>query len=192
MFDLKLLKVNESNLVLGTPLRGRIILFGIAWMLGWMMIVNEMFSFVPGLLLLIALLAGLYTEKWQFNLDLQLVIHTEGLLFVNRKKTFLFQDMVRMELRNTGAKVNTLRSDFGPELPTFSESPSGLSATSDQDLEQYSMNRIKGKGFSGLFLILNDGRQVNVHTTSIKKTREQAILGQLISRVCRKPFASSV
>ncbi len=190
MFDLKLLIVNESNLVLGTPRKGRIILFGIASFLGWMMFDNAMVSFAPGLLVLIAVIAGFYTEKWLFDLERQLVVHTEGLLFFNRKKSYPFQEVVRMELRNSSSKVNASRSDFGPETLSYSAAPSSLYAESNHDLDHMNhINRNRGKGFSGLFLIFNDGKEVNVHTTSIKKAEEQAALGRSISLFFHKPFS---
>jgi len=178
MLDLKPLKVSDRNFVLGTPWKGRIILFGIALILGGMMVVNARFSLVPGLLALIAVLAGFYAEQWLFDLDRQVVIHTEGLLFLKRKKSIAFREVVRVELRNS--------------RPGGSAARSGLSATPDPALEQAPPNRQRGKGFSGLFLILVDGGEVNVHTTSIKKAQEQAKLGRLIAQVFRKPFSTYV
>jgi hypothetical protein len=192
MFDLKPLKVSNSYLLLGTPWKGRIIFFGFALLLGSMMVVNAKFSLVPSLLVLIAVLAGFYTEVWQFDLDRQLVIHTEGLLFLNRKKSFAFREVVRVELRNSRTKGSATRTDFEPEPPSFSSPLSKPSATPDQPLQQDPPNRIRGKGFSGLFLIFSDGMEVNVHTTSIKKAQEQAALGRLISGVCQKPFSTYV
>ena len=192
MLDLKSLKASNSYLVLGTPWKGRIFFFGIALLLGSMMVVNAMFSLVPGLLVLIAVLAGFYTEKWLFDLDRQLVVHTEGLLSLNRKKSFAFREVVRVELRNSRTKGSATRSDFGPETPSYSPALSNPSVTPDQPLQQDPPNRNRGKGFSGLFLIFIDGKEVNVHTTSIKKAQEQATLGRMISGVCQKPFSTYV
>ena len=189
MFDLKILKANETVLVLSTPCNGRIIFFGIAFFLGLMMALDARLSFVPVMLVLIALLAGLYTEKWLFDLDRQLVVHTEGLLFLNKKKTFPFRSVVRIELRNSKSKTSTAVSQFEAETPSYSIAPSGPDAASDQELNQDLININRKKGFSGIFLVLSNGREENVHTTSIKKAQEQAALGQLISRKCRKPFS---
>jgi len=176
-------------LVLSTPRQGRIISFGIAFFLGLMMTLDAKLSFVPVMLVLITLLAGLYTEKWLFDLDRQLVVHTVGLLFLQKKKTFPFRSVVRMELRNSKSKTSTAVSHFEADPPPYSTAPSGPGAASDQELDQDLININKKKGFSGLFLILSNGKEVNVHTTSIKKAQEQAALGHLISKKCRKAFS---
>ena len=176
MLDLKPLKVSDRNLVLGTSWKGRIILFGIALILGCMMAVNARFSLVPGLLAVIAGLAGFYTEQWLFDLDRQVVIQTEGLLFLKRKKSIALREVVRIELRNS--------------RPGGSSARSGLSASSDPALEEDPPIKHRGRGFSGLFLILVDGGEVNVHTTSINKAQEQVKLGRSIAQVCRKPFST--
>ena len=178
MLDLKPLKVSDKIFVLGTPWKGRIILFGFALILGWMTVVNARFPLVPGLLALIAVLAGFYTEQWLFDLEGQVVVHTEGLLFFKRKNSIAFREVVRVELRNSRPGGNAARPD--------------LSATLDPTLEQAPPNRHRGKGFSGLFLILVNGGEVNVHTTSIKKAQEQAKLGRLIDKDSLKPFSSYV
>ena len=183
MLDLKPIKVSDRTLVLKTPWTGRIILFGMALVLGCVMAVNAAFSLIPGLLTLIALLAAFYTEKWLFDHDRKLVVHTEGVLFFKKKKSFTFRELARVELRNSRPTGNETRSDFEPE-------PSGLSATPDQELNQDPPHNRRGRGFSGLFLILVDGREVNVHTTSIRKAQHQDKLGRMISQVCRKPFST--
>lgn len=176
MLDLKPLKVSDRNLVIGTPWRGRIILFGIALIFGCMMLGNSRFSLVPALLALIAGLAGFYTEQWLFDLDRQVVIHTEGLLFIKRKNSIALAEVVRIELRNSRPGGRTARP--------------GRSATSDPAIEQEPPIKYRGRGFSGLFLILAEGGEINVHTTSIKKTQEQAKLGRSIAQVCRKPITT--
>ncbi|UCF95972.1 MAG: hypothetical protein JSV89_12375 [Spirochaetaceae bacterium] len=183
MLDLKPIKVSDRTLVLGTPWTGRIILFGTALVLGCVMAVNAAFSLVPGLLALITLLAAFYTEKWLFDHDRHQVVHTEGVLFIKKKKSFAFGELVRVELRNSRPTGGEARSNFEPES-------SGLSATPGQDLEQDPPHKHRGRGFSGLFLILVDGREVNIHTTSIRKAQEQDKLGRMISQVCRKPFST--
>jgi hypothetical protein len=183
MLDLKPLTVSDRNLVLGTPWTGRIILFAMALFLGCMIAVNAAFSLIPGLLALIALLAASYTEKWQFDYDRQLVFHSEGVLFLKKKKSFAFRELVRVELRNSRPTGGGVRSAYAQET-------SGLSSTPGEALEQDPPHKPRGRGFSGLFLILVDGKEVNVHTTSIRKAQEQDKLGRLISHVCRKPFST--
>jgi len=183
MLDLKLLKANDRILVLGTPWTGRLILLGMALFLGCLMAFSAAFSLVPGLLALISLLAAFYTEKWQFDHGRQLVVHTEGVLFLKKKKSYAFGEFVRVELRNSLPTGGGARSDFGPGA-------SDLSAAPGDALEQDPPHKRRGRGFSGLFLVLVDGGEVNVHTTSIRKAQEQDKLGRLISQLCRKPFST--
>jgi hypothetical protein len=183
MLDLKPIKVSDRTLVLGTPWTGRIVLLGIALFLGGGMAANAAFTLIPGLLALIALAAAFYTEKWLFDHDQQRIVHTEGVLFLKRKKSIAFGELIRVELRNSRPTGDEARSDYEPES-------SGLSATPDQDLKPDPPRKYRGRGFSGLFLILVDGREVNVHTTSIRKAQQQDRLGRMISQVCRKPFST--
>ena len=183
MLDLKPLKATDRILVLGTPWTGRLILFGMTLFLGCLMAFSAAFSPVPGLLALISLLAAFYTEKWQFDRDRQLVVHTEGVLFLKKKKSYFFDEFVRVELRNSRPTGGGAGSDFGPETSDLSSAPG-------EALEQKPPLKPRGRGFSGLFLVLVDGGDVNVHTTSIRKAQEQDKLGRLISQVCRKPFST--
>jgi hypothetical protein len=185
MLDLKPLKVSDSKFLLRTPWRGRIILFGIALILASIMVVNVRFSLAPGLLALIAVLAGFYTEQWLFDLDRQVVIHTEGLLFLKRKRSITLEEVERVQLRNSRPGGSASRIDYGPEAPSFSPSPS------DRALTQDPPKRYRGRGFSGLFLILVNGREVNLHTTAIRKAPEQAELGRVIAQFCGKPFSTN-
>jgi hypothetical protein len=95
-----------------------------------------------------------------------------------------------VELRSSRIGESANRIDFEPEPPSLAPAPSRPSPTPDQPPERDLSNRIRGRGFCGLFLVLTDGRQVNIHTTSIRKTQEQELLGRLICGVCRKPFST--
>ena len=160
MLDLKVLKTDDRMLVLGTPRKGRLLLLGMALFLGCLMVFSAAFSLVPGLLALLSLLAAFYTEKWQFDYVQQLVVHTEGVLFLKKKNSYAFDEFVRVELRNSLPTRGGARSDFGPGISDLSAAPSDA------------------------------GEVVNVHTTSIRKAQEQDKLGRMISQVCRKPFST--
>ena len=124
MLDLKPLKVSDRIFVLRTPWKGRIILFGFALILGWMTVVNARFPLVPGLLALIAVLAGFYTEQWLFDLEGQVVVHTEGLLFFKRKNSIAFREVARVELRNSRPGGSAARPDLSATLdPTLEQAP---------------------------------------------------------------------
>ena len=168
MLDLKPLKATDRILVLGTPWTGRLILFGMTLFLGCLMAFSAAFSPVPGLLALISLLAA---------------FHTEGVLFLKKKKSYFFDEFVRVELRNSRPTGGGAGSDFGPETSDLSSAPG-------EALEQKPPLKPRGRGFSGLFLVLVDGGDVNVHTTSIRKAQEQDKLGRWISQLCRKPFST--
>jgi len=183
MLDLKVLKTDDRMLVLGTPRKGRLLLLGMALFLGCLMVFSAAFSLVPGLLALLSLLAAFYTEKWQFDYVQQLVVHTEGVLFLKKKNSYAFDEFVRVELRNSLPTRGGARSDFGPGISDLSAAPSDA-------LQQDPPHKRRGRGFSGLFLVRVDGEVVNVHTTSIRKAQEQDKLGRMISQVCRKPFST--
>ena len=114
MLDLKPLKASDRILVLGTPWTGRLILLGMALFLGCVMAFSAAFSPVPVLLALLSLVAAFYTEKWQFDYDRQLVVHTEGVLFLKKKKSFELDEVLRVELRNSRPTGGGSSSDFGP------------------------------------------------------------------------------
>lgn len=181
MFDLKPLKTIDNRLILGIPWRIRYLFFGIALFLSLVMIINSLFTLVLGLQLLVSVLAGLYTEEWLFDAKQKRVVHTEGLLFLNRKTSLAMEDVVQVELRNSRPIEAIPTDEFGSEFP---DNPP------DPELEQANPNRIRGRGFSALFLILSDGREINIHTTSIKKAQTQFTLGRLISQTCQKPFSA--
>lgn len=175
--------MGQGNLVLGTPLAGRLLLAGLALFLGLLTLFAAAFPLVPGVLALIALAAAFYRETWLFDRERQLIVHAEGLLFLTKKETYSFGQLARVELRNSGFAGNRARSDFDPE--GFGPSPLPVDAM-DQDPAE----KPRGRGFSGLFLILLDGREVGVHTTSIRKAPQQDRLGQMISQVCRVPYST--
>ena len=183
MLDLKPLKASDRVLVLGTPWTGRAVLAGIAVFLGCLMAFSAAFSLFPVLLALISLLAAFYTEKWRFDRGRQLVVHTEGVLFIMRKRSYSFAEFIRVELRNSRPAGGGASSDFGPGT-------SDPAATPAEAPGQTTGHKRRGRGFSGLFLVLVDGGEVNVHTTTIRKAQEQDQLGRMISRVCRKPFST--
>jgi hypothetical protein len=183
MLDLRPMKAGQGDLVLETPLAGRILLAGVAVFLGCLAFFAAAFSLVPGVLALIALAAAFYKETWHFDSDRRLVVHAEGVLFLTKKKTYAFSELARVELRNSGFAGNRARSDFDPE--SFSPSPLSVEAM-DQDPAE----KPRGRGFSGLFLLLLDGREVSVHMTSIRRAPQQDRLGQMISRVCRIPYST--
>jgi hypothetical protein len=182
MLDLKSLEVSDRILTLGTPWSGRIILFAMTGVLGCLMAVNASFSFVPGVLALVILAAAFYKEEWRFDYDRKRIDHSEGVLFVKKKKSFALVELVRVELRNSRPAPGETRQEFEPGLPD--------PRASAHHPEQVPSAKFRGRGFSGLFLILSDGREVNVHTTSIRKATQQDRLGRMISQVCRKPFST--
>jgi hypothetical protein len=183
MLDLKPLKVSDRILVLGTPWTGRLVLFGMALFLGCLMASIAAFTPVVAVLALLSFLAAFYTERWQFDPERQLVVHTEGVLFLKKKKSFNFDKFVRVELRNSRPAGGGSSSDFGPGASDPAVEP-------DEAIDQKSPHKRRGRGFSGLFLVLADGVEVNVHTTSIRRAQEQDKLGRMISKVCRKPFST--
>ena len=183
LLDLKPLTVSDRTLVLGTPWTGRIILFAVALVLGILMAVNADFLLVPGLLALLTLLAGFYTERWTFDQERRRVDHTEGVLIFKKRRSVPFSELRRVELRNT----RQIRAD---NRGTLAAQRSGLSDPPAPDMEQNPPEKPRGRGFSGLFLILEDGGEVNVHTTSIRKALQQDQLGRMISQVCGKPFST--
>jgi hypothetical protein len=154
-----------------------------ALFLGFLTVFAAAFSLVPGVLALIALAAAFYKETWLFDRDRQLIVHAEGVLFLTKKKKYAFSELARVELRNSGFAGSRARSDFDPE--GFGPALLSVEATDEDRAEQP-----RGRGFSGLFLILLDGREVSVHTTSIRKAPQQDRLGQMISRVCRIPYST--
>jgi hypothetical protein len=183
MLDLKPTKTDRGSLVLETPLAGRLLLAGMALFLGLLTPFAAAFSLVPGVLALIALAAAFYRETWLFDRERQLIVHAEGLLFLTKKKKYSFGELARVELRNSGFAGVRARSDFDPE--GFGPSPPPVEAMEEDPAEKH-----RGRGFSGLFLILLDGGEVGVHTTSIRKAPQQDRLGQMISRVCRIPYST--
>jgi hypothetical protein len=186
MLNLTPLELRDGNLVLGIPLKWRLFVLGTGLLLVWIMVVEDAFFLVSGLLGLIAVIGGFYTEKWLFDPTRQLVVHTEGVLFLSRKQLFPLGEVAKVELRNSRPGGHVTGGDSG------TEASSGISASSDQVLDQDPPVRSRAHGLSGLFLVFSDGREVNVHTTSTRKTREQIEMGRLISQVCRKPFSARV
>jgi hypothetical protein len=176
--------VSDSKFLLRTPWKGRIILFGIALLMTAMMAVSFRVSLVPGLVALIAVLAGFYTEQWLFDLDRQVVIHSEGLLFLKRKRSITMEEVLRVELRNSRPAGIASRVDYGPETPSYSPSPSDRASTQDPP------KSYRGRGFSGLFLVSMNGKALNIHTTAIRKAPEQEELGRVIAQFCGKPFST--
>ena len=161
MLDLKPLKATDRILVLGTPWTGRLILFGMTLFLGCLMAFSAAFSPVPGVLALISLLAAFYTEKWQFDRDRQLVVHTEGVLFLKKKKSYFFDEFVRVELRNSRPTGGGAGSDFGPETSDLSSAPG-------EALEQKPPLKPRGRGFSGLFLVLVENLSRPMHSPATR------------------------
>lgn len=177
MWDLELLKENSSSLVIGTPLKMRFVFLGIAFFLVYMVLYHSLYSVIPIVLVVCTLFGTLYNEKWVFDREKNAASHAEGFTLFTRRRIYNLSRITRVELRNSKPKSalrNTAVESDAQQEPVETDPP-----------------RLKPRGFSALFLIFEDGKELNMHTTNIKRAHEQKKLGKLVSEFCDKPFYSS-
>ena len=177
MWDLELLKENNGSLIIGTPLKMRFVFLGITLFLVYMILFYSLYAIVPIFLVICSICGTLYNEKWIFDREQKAASHAEGFTLFTRKKIYHFSRITRVELRNS--KPKSALQNAEPE------------GEPDQDAVETNHSKVKPRGFSALFLIFEDGKELNMHTTNIKKAHEQQKLGKLVSEFCNKPFYSS-
>lgn len=177
MWDLELLNESNSSLVIGTPLKMRLVFLGIALFLVYMVLYHALYTVIPIVLVVCTLFGALYNEKWVFDRENHAASHAEGFTLFTRKRIYNLSRITRIELRNSKPK-SALKHTAGE-------------SEAQQEPVETDPPKLKPRGFSALFLIFEDGKELNMHTTNIKKVHEQKKLGKLVSEFCDKPFYSS-
>lgn len=114
--DLLLKKISDDEIILSPSIKYRIILFICALIISLSLHVSRASDY-PALwgyfLAVLCFLGAFYQEKWTFNKAEKWVVSHIGLIFLYRKKTWIFSDIQEFQLKIvTKGIIHKKRNDF--------------------------------------------------------------------------------